>query len=479
MYEEYGLYIDGGWRPAISGDTYPTINPATEEPIGNAPAAEAADAEAAIASATRGLAVWRATHPFERAKVLRKIAALIGERTEAIARMIAIEVGKPLAQARREVGGSVEQFEWYAEEAKRIYGEILPSRTPDGKIVVEYQPVGIVATYTAWNFPAVLLARKLAPALAAGCSAICRPADETPGTAMLLVQCCHDAGLPAGVVNLLTGKPADISPTLMASPEVRKISLTGSTRVGREVLAAAAQTVKRVSMELGGHSPVIVDDTVDIDQVVDTIVPVKFGNSGQICVSPTRFYVHESKEAAFAKRFADGAKSLKLGNPLDAATQMGPLATKKRRDEIEALAERTKSEGAETVTGGHRPSGLNRGYYFEPTVFRHVADGATIMNHEPFGPLVPITTYRDFDEAIERANSLEYGLAAYVFTKSQKRAQEASARLESGMVGINVLNFSGADAPFGGIKQSGFGREGGSQGIKDYLNIKLTHQVSV
>ncbi len=479
MYEKYGLYIDGAWRPAASGATYTTINPATEEAIGAAPAAGPADAETAIVSATKGLALWRAKHPFERAKMLRRIAQIMADRTDEIARMMTLEAGKPLIQAQREIGSCVDQFEWYAEEAKRIYGKSLPSRTPDGRIMVDYQPVGIVACYTAWNFPGVLVARKLAPALAAGCSVIVRPADETPGTVMLMIACCHDAGLPPGVVNLLTGKPADISPTLMAAPEVRKISLTGSTRVGREVLAAAAQTIKRVSMELGGHSPVIVCEDADAEAVAAMAVPVKFANSGQVCISPTRFYVHESKEAAFTKQFVEGARAIKIGNGLDATTEMGPLATKRRRDDIEALVERTKSEGAEVLTGGRRPAGINRGYFFEPTVFGKVPESATIMHEEPFGPLAPISTYRDFDEVIERANALEYGLASYVFTRSQKRAMEASARIESGMVAINTFMLAGTEVPFGGIKQSGFGREGGALGIKDYLNVKYTHMVSV
>jgi succinate-semialdehyde dehydrogenase/glutarate-semialdehyde dehydrogenase len=479
MYENYGLFIGGTWRKAVSGAMYPTINPSTEEPLGAVPSAGPADAEAAIAAAQNGLTVWRNTHPFERSKALRTVAQLMTERMEEIAKMMVLEMGKPIAQARREIQNSLEHFEWNAEEAKRLYGETLPSRTPNGRITVEYQPVGIVAAYSAWNFPILLPARKIAPALAAGCSIIVRPADETPGCAMLLVACCHDAGMPAGVVNLLTGSPANISPTLMASAAVRKVSLTGSTRVGKLVLADAAQTIKRVSMELGGHAPVIVCDDADAEAVATLAVPTKFANGGQVCVSPTRFYVHESKEAAFTKRFVEVTKSLKVGDGFDPNTQMGPLANKRRRDDIEALVERTKSEGAELLAGGHRPAGINHGYFFEPTVFGRVPETATIMKDEPFGPIAPITTFRDFDDVIARANSLEYGLASYVFTKSQKRAQEASARIESGMVGVNTFLLSVAEAPFGGVKQSGFGREGGAQGIKDYLDVKMTHMVAV
>lgn len=478
MYERYGLFIDGNWRPAFSGATYGVVNPATEEPLGEAPRASAEDAEAAIASAERGLQAWQGKTSWERARIIRRIGELLTERSADIARTMTLEVGKPLAQSQREIALSADQFEWMAEEARRIYGHTLDSRVPGGQISVTYEPVGIVAAFTAWNFPAVLLARKLAAALAAGCSIICRPSTEAPGTAMQIVACGADAGVPAGVINLLTGSASAIAPTLMASPPVRKVSLTGSVEVGKQLLRAAADTVKRVSMELGGHAPVIVFDDADAAAVAELSVPVKFANAGQVCVSPSRFYIHESRVDVFTEKFAAAAKALKIGNGLDPATQLGPLSTQRRRDEVEALVSETLSRGAELVTGGRRPSEFNRGYFYEPTVFRNVADDSRLMTEEPFGPVVPITTFRDFDEVIARANSLELGLSSYVFTRSLKQAREAARRLQSGMVGVNSYALAAAEAPFGGVKQSGFGREGGAIGIKDYLDVKYTHFVS-
>ncbi len=475
MYEGHGLYIDGAWRKSASGATYVAINPATEEPIGEAPVAGREDALLAIAAAERGLEAWRRTPAWDRARVLRKVAILLTERMEEIARILTIEVGKPLAQSRREVQLSIDQFEWFAEETKRIFGQSLESRVKDGRMLVDYEPVGIVAAFTAWNFPLLLLSRKIAPALCAGCSIVARPAEEAPGTAMALFTCCHDAGIPAGAVNLLTGPPHEISATLMAAPQVRKVSLTGSIPVGRQIMAAAAQTMKRLSMELGGHAPVIVCADADAEQVAELAVPVKFANAGQVCVSPSRFYVHESRADAFAKRFAETAKGLRIGNGLDPETQLGPLATRRRRDQTEAIVERTRAEGAELLCGGKRPAGFNRGFFYEPTAFKGVTDSAQVMNEEPFAPIAPIATFREFDDAVKRANSLEYGLAAYVFTKSMRLANEARERIETGMIGINTFFLAAAEAPFGGIKQSGFGREGGTIGIRDYQNVKYVH----
>jgi succinate-semialdehyde dehydrogenase/glutarate-semialdehyde dehydrogenase len=477
MYEQYGLFVGGQWRAASDGATYTVTNPANEEPLGKAPLATRADVEAAIGAAQKALASWRRTQPWERARIIRRIGDLMRERLDALARTMTLEVGKPLAQSKAEMQGSVEQFEWYAEETKRIYGQIVESRTPGGTIQITYEPVGVVAAFAAWNFPAVLLSRKIAPALAAGCTIICRPSEETPGVGMMIAKCCEDAGVPAGVVNLLTGKSSTISPVLLASPVVRKISLTGSTAVGKQLLKAAADTVKRVSMELGGHAPVIVHEDVDIDQVAAASAIAKFRNAGQVCVSPTRFYIHESKVKPFTDGFVAATKKLKLGDGLAADTDVGPLATKKRLDQVEALIEDTKTSGATLLAGGRRAPGFNRGFYYEPTVFGDVPDEARIMHEEPFGPVAPITTFSDFDDVIRRANSTELGLASYVFTKSLKRAHETSEAIEAGMVGVNTYALATAEAPFGGVKESGFGREGGSFGIKDYLDVKYKNIV--
>jgi succinate-semialdehyde dehydrogenase/glutarate-semialdehyde dehydrogenase len=388
-----------------------------------------------------------------------------------------LEVGKPLAQSKAELQGSAEQFEWYAEETKRLYGQIVESRTAGGTIHVTYEPVGVVAAFSAWTFPAVLMSRKIAPALAAGCTIICRPSEETPGIAMAIVKCCEDAGVPAGVVNLLTGKSSTISPVLMASPVVRKVSLTGSTAVGKLLLKAAADTVKRVSMELGGHAPVIIHEDVDIEQVAAASAQAKFRNAGQVCVSPSRFYVHESKVKPFTERFVATTKTLKLGDGLAPDTDVGPLATRRRLEQIEALVEDTRGSGASLLTGGRRPPGFNRGYFYEPTVFDNVPDEARIMHDEPFGPVAPIATFTDLDEVIRRANATPMGLASYVFTRSLKKAHESSEAIEAGMVGVNTYALATAEAPFGGIKESGFGREGGSLGIKDYLDVKYKNIV--
>jgi len=475
MYGELGLFINGEWQAARSGRTYPVINPATEEPLGQAPSAGAADTEAAIAAAARGLEIWRRTQPWERSRIIRKIGELMREQTDELARWMTLEVGKPLAQAEGEVQLAADQFEWFAEETKRIYGQTVESRTATSRLMVTYQPVGVVAAFAAWNFPVALIARKVAPALAAGCSVICRPSQETPGSIMALVKCCHDAGVPAGVVGLLTGKAADITPTLMASPVVRKISLTGSTAVGKQMVKAAADTLKRVTMELGGHAPVIVFDDADAAAVAELSAQVKFRNAGQVCVSPNRYFIHESKLDAFTERFVAVAKGFKIGDGMAPGIDIGPLATKKRLDEIEKLVADTKAEGAELACGGRRPPGLNRGYFYEPTVFTKVSDQGRLMTEEPFGPVVPITSFRDFDEVVGRANALSLGLASYVFTRSLKRAHEAAEAIEAGMVGVNTFALASAETPFGGIKESGYGREGGSIGIKDYLDVKYTN----
>ncbi len=477
MYGEFGLFVDGAWCPAASGETYVTINPTDEEPLGEAPSAGEADVLAAIESAGRGMSAWGEVDSWSRARIIRRIGELMLERTEEIARRMTLEVGKPLAQSRREIQLAADQFEWYAEETKRLYGRTVESRLPGGRIEVTARPVGIVAAFTAWNFPAVLIARKVAPALAAGCSVICRPSIEAPGTAMALIQCCHDAGVPAGAVNLLTGRASAIGPALMASPAVRKISLTGSTEVGKRLLREAADTVKRVSMELGGHAPVIVFEDADAEAIAEMTVPVKFANAGQVCVSPSRFFIHESKAEAFADGFVAATERLKIGSGLDPDTALGPLSTEKRRQQTEALVADTLESGARLRTGGRRPAGFNRGFFYEPTVFDQVPDSARIMTDEPFGPVVPITTFRDFDEVIARANALPLALSSYVFTRSLKTAHAASEAIEAGMVGVNTYGLAAAEAPFGGIKESGFGREGGTEGIRDYLDVKYTHLV--
>lgn len=478
MYEQFGLFIDGHWRKAESGAVLEITDPATGEIIGRAPSASAADVEEAIASAAKGLKLWRTTPAWTRADMLHATATIMASRGEEAARRITLETGKPIAQARREWGLSIDQFRWYAEEARRIYGRTIESRAPGGRIEISHEPVGIAAAFTAWNFPAFLVARKVAPALAAGCSIIVRPSREVPGTAMLIVDCVKQAGVPAGVVNLVVGPTATTYAPIMASREVRKISLTGSTAIGQQMIRDSADTLKRVSMELGGNAPVIVFEDADVDQVLDLSVPVKFANAGQVCVTADRFYVHESLQAKFTAGFAARAKALKLGHGLDDTTQMGPLINQRRVDAIEAVVAEARALGGRIETGGGRPAGQNKGYFFEPTVISGLPDTARAIAEENFGPVAAITGFVDVEDAYTRANSSEHGLAAYVFTRDPKRMRESVARIESGMVGVNSYALAAAEAPFGGIKASGMGREGGSEGILDYLNVKLA-QVAV
>ena len=340
---------------------------------------------------------------------------------------------------------------------------------------VYYQPVGVVAALVPWNFPIILASRKISTALAAGCSVICKPDVITPGCVMEMMNIMKEAGVPPGVVNLLSGDPAAISSQLISSNIVKKVSITGSTRVGKLILKQAADKVQRVTMELSGHCPFIVFDDVDINKVADMAITAKFRNNGQVCISPSRFYIHENKKDAFAQSFVEKTKKLKIGNGLDEGVQLGPMTTKKRLDEIEELAEKTKLEGAKVLCGGRRPAGFNKGYFYEPTVFDNVKDNFTIMRQEPFGPLVPITTFKDYEEVIERANNHDQGLASYIFTNSMEKAHKTSELMETGVVAVNTPVVALAEAPFGGIKQTGYGREGGSMGIKDYLNVKYTH----
>jgi len=475
MYEKFGQFIDGKWQHSEKKETYEVINPATEEVLGHVSKAAPADVDRALKSAEKGLEVWKKTSPWKRSSIIRKIADLIRKKQDVLAKWMTLEVGKPLAEGKGEAGGSADIFEWNSEETKRIYGQTVESRFEDTRVHVYYQPVGVVAALVPWNFPLILAARKVSAALAAGCSVICKPDVITPGTVMEMIDIIKDCGVPPGTVNLLSGDPAAITTQLLSSDIVKKVSITGSTRVGKIILKQAADKVQRVTMELSGHAPFIVFDDANIDKVTDMAMACKYRNNGQVCISPSRFYIHESKKEEFAKSFVEKTKKLKIGNGLDKGVQLGPLTTKKRLDEVEQLVEETKKEGAKVLCGGQRPAGFNKGYFYEPTIFDNVKDNFKIMTVEPFGPLSPITTFKSFDEVIERANNHSAGLAGYVCTNSMDLAYKTSEALETGMVAVNTPFLSSAETPFGGIKQSGYGREGGSVGIKDYLNLKYTH----
>lgn len=477
MYAGFGLFIGGEWRGAADGQTSAVYSPVTEQSLGDCPVASVADTEAALASAATGFAVWSRTPAFERADALHRIADEMLRRGGEAARMISLETGKPIAQAGREWSLSIDQFRWYAEEARRIYGRIIESRVPGGRFEVHHEPVGVVAAFTAWNFPAALIARKVAPALAAGCSTILRPSKQTPGVAMVMVDCVRAGGLPAGAVNLVIGPTEATYGPLMAAKVVRKVSLTGSTRVGQQMIRDAAATLKKVSMELGGNAPVIVYDDADLESCLNAAVPTKFANAGQVCVTGDRFYVHERLHDAFVEGFVSRAQAIKLGDGLDPTVGMGPLISADRVTEMERIVAGAVAAGAKVATGGKRAGGFNAGHFYEPTVLTGCTDDMGVMAEENFGPIAAITPFSSEDEVLARANASDMGLSAYAFTSSPARARRSVSALKAGMVGINSFAMAASEAPFGGTNHSGMGREGGIEGIRDYLDVKSSQMV--
>ncbi len=469
---ELGLFVGGSWRLGEGRDTQAVVDPSTGATIAEVPLASAADLDEALATSERAFAVWRATDADTRSAILRRAAGLMRERTEAIATLLTREQGKPIAEARGEVAGSAQLFEWCAEEAKRVYGRVLVRPTGQRSLVIK-QPVGPVAAFSPWNFPVYLMAKKLAPALAAGCSVIAKPPEETPGCTSALIRCLIDAGLPDGVVQLVYGVPDTVSRHLLASPVIRKISFTGSVPVGKHLMRLAADGLKRVTMELGGHAPVLVFDDCDLDKTLDMVVPQKFRNAGQVCVSPTRFYVQEAIYDRFIEGFAARTRQVTTGNGFAADTKMGPLANARRPGAIEALVDDARKAGARVMAGGERGEG---GFFFQPTLLADVPDSAAIMANEPFGPVAVAAPFSTLDDAIAKANRLPFGLAAFAFTENMRRANLLGDAIEAGMVGINTFAISTADAPFGGVKDSGFGSEGGIEGFESYLVTKAIHQ---
>ena len=439
-----------------------------------APCESKADLDQALAAAKKGFAVWRATSAYDRAKVMRKAADLVRERADDIARVMTQEQGKVLAEARIEVLVTADIIEWFAEEGRRAYGRIVPGRVKGMRQLVTQEPVGICVAFTPWNFPTLTPARKIGGALAAGCSIILKASEETPGSCVELVRCFVDAGLPAGVLNLVFGVPAEVSEHLIAADAVRKISFTGSVPVGKHLAGLAAKGMKRATMELGGHSPVVVFADADPEKTADTIAAFKYRNAGQVCISPTRFYVQEPVYDRFLKRFTEFANAIKLGDGLEQGVTMGPLANPRRLEAMEAIVQDCNSRGGKIVTGGKRHG--NQGYFFEPTVVTDLPDDSKLMTEEPFGPIAPIVTFKSFDEVVERANSLPFGLAAYAFTSSAQTANLIGDALQSGMVGVNSVAISTPETPFGGIKESGYGHEGGIEGLEVYQARKFISQ---
>jgi succinate-semialdehyde dehydrogenase / glutarate-semialdehyde dehydrogenase len=474
MYTDLALYIGGAWRNGDGRQSEEVVNPATEKPLARLPHAGASDLDQALEAAKNGLALWRATSAYDRAKVLRKAANLVRERAEPIARIMTQEQGKVFPEARVEVLVTADIIEWFAEEGRRAYGRIIPGRAKGTRQLVLQEPVGVVAAFTPWNFPTLTPARKIGAALAAGCSIIIKPSEETPGSCVELVRCFVDAGLPAGVLNLVFGVPANVSEHLIASDLVRKISFTGSVPVGKHLAGLAAKGMKRATMELGGHSPVVVFADADPEKTADTIAAFKYRNAGQVCISPTRFYVQEPVYDRFLKRFTEYANAIKLGDGLEKGVTMGPLANARRLDAMEAIVNDSKSRGGKIVTGGKRRG--NQGYFFEPTVVTDLPDDCKLMTQEPFGPVAPVVPFKTFDEVVARANSLPFGLAAYAFTSSAQTATAIGDALESGMVGVNSIAISTPETPFGGVKDSGYGHEGGIEGMEAYTVKKFISQ---
>jgi succinate-semialdehyde dehydrogenase/glutarate-semialdehyde dehydrogenase len=471
-YTALELFIDGRFLSGEGRVTEPVFDPATARPLADLPHASTADLDAALDAAARAFPAWSATTASERAKVLRRAADLIRARIEAIATVMTLEQGKPIAESRGEIAYAADVIEWYAEEGRRIYGRVVPSRVPGVVMTVTQEPVGPVAAFTPWNFPALTPCRKIGGALAAGCTLILKAAEEVPGTAVEIARAFADAGLPAGVLNLVFGKPGEVSAHLIASPLIRKVSFTGSTAIGKHLMALCASDLKRTTMELGGHGPVVVFDDVDVEATAELAATAKYRNAGQVCISPTRFFVQEAAYDRFVARFTEVAKGLKLGGGLEAGVQMGPLANPRRIQAMEAIVQDVRDRGGKVETGGARRG--NEGWFYEPTVVTGIGDDALIMTEEPFGPVAPIVPFADFDEVVRRANSLPYGLAAYAFSTSARRIADIGTALKSGMVGLNTLAVSNPETPFGGVRDSGHGQEGGLEGLQAYLDVKFT-----
>ncbi|MEN5282394.1 NAD-dependent succinate-semialdehyde dehydrogenase [Serratia marcescens] len=476
MYDDFGQFINGKWCKGSGCDRIKVIDPGNGNSLGEIQTASESDTQAALKAAEQAFADWKALQAWRRADLLQAVAREMVAASQQAARIISLESGKPLVQAQREWELSSDQFIWYAEEARRIYGRIVESRVPNGRCEVFHEPVGVVAAFTAWNFPVVLVARKLAPALAAGCTLVLRPSSEVPGSAMMVFECLRKAGIPEGVANLVVGPARTTYEPLMVSPVVRKISLTGSTQLGQQMIRDSANTVKRLSMELGGNAPVIIYQDADLEKALDLSVATKFANCGQVCVTGDRFYVHESVYSAFVEGFAHRAGKLKVGYGLDKGTAMGPLINSRRLEAMEAIVADARSKGGRVVTGGERLT-INNGYFYAPTVIADVPDEALALADENFGPIAAITSFSHHEELWQRVNNSNFALSAYAFTRDPALIREAVSRFESGMVGINSYALAAAEVPFGGVKASGMGREGGTEGILDYMNVKLAQIV--
>ncbi|WP_240907340.1 NAD-dependent succinate-semialdehyde dehydrogenase [Paludisphaera rhizosphaerae] len=466
------MYIDGAWREGTGGKTLPVINPADESVVADVAWAEGDEPNQAIEAAAKAFATWKNTSAYERAKILKKTAELIRERADHLARAMTMEQGKPLPEAKAETLATADTYEWFAEEAKRAYGRTIPATTGTRRHYAIKHPVGVVGTITPWNFPAALASRKIAAALAAGCTVVSRPAEQTPITLILQFECLVEAGVPKGVANLVIGPPRPFADALFAHPAVRKISFTGSTNVGKELIRRSADHVKRLSLELGGHAPLIVFPDANVEQVAQAAVIGKFRNNGQVCVSPSRFYIHDKIVKDFTEAAVELTKKLKLGNGLEEGVQVGPMFAPQGLEKAERLIDDAHGKGAHILTGGGRSKRFEKGYWFEPTILNHVDGSMRLLTEEPFAPVMPILDFSKLDDVIAAANATPYGLAAYVFTNDLTVATRMAEGLEAGIIGINDPVPATPQCPFGGMKESGLGREMSVEGLEAYFETK-------
>ena len=474
-YTKLALHIDGEWLTASSGGYQNVTNPADDSELGQLPLAGKLELDRALAAAERGFKIWKHTPAHDRYTLLRKVAVLVRERHERMGQLMSLDQGKPLPEAIMEAKAAADHIEWYAEEGRRVYGRVIAPSGPSIRATVMREPIGPVAAFTPWNFPINQAVRKIAGALAAGCSIVIKGPEDTPASVVELVRCFTDAGLPAGVLNLVFGQPAEVSAHLIPSPIIRKISFTGSVPVGKQLAAMAGLHMKPATMELGGHAPFIVFEDADIASAVTVAVALKHRNAGQVCAAPSRFYLHESIHDKFVKAFVEKSRAIKIGSGLDSTTQMGPLAMFKRVEAMQRLTEDAKSRGARVLTGGERLG--NKGNFFEPTTLVDVVDDALVSFEEPFGPIAPMYRFSSFEEVVKRANALPFGLSAFVFTRSLKTSIDISNEIESGMISINHFGLALPETPFGGIKDSGHGSEGGSEGLDAYLITKFVSEL--
>ncbi len=474
-YEDLCLYIDGEFIKGGGRKEQDVVNPANGQPIAKLPHASREDLDRALAAAQRAFETWKKSSPMERARILRKVGDLSRERAKDIGRNITLDMGKPVAEAIGEVTSCSEHCDWHAEECRRIYGRVITPRFPNVRQMVLREPIGVCAAFTPWNFPFNQAIRKIAAAIGAGCTIVIKGPEDAPSAVVAIARMFHEAGLPAGVLNVVWGVPGEVSEYLIKSPIVRKISFTGSVPVGKQLASLAGAHMKRVTMELGGHSPVIVFDDADVERAADMLVAFKFRNAGQVCVSPTRFYIQDKAYDRFVARFIENTRNLKVGDGLQADTRMGPLAHYRRMPAMLQFVEDAKTRGGRIETGGAKVGDV--GSFFAPTVLTNVPDDSMVMTTEPFGPIAPCVPFKTLDEVLARANSLPYGLASYAFTSSTKNALAVQNGLEAGMVNVNHFGMALAETPFGGIKDSGIGSEGGIETFDGYLNTKFVTQM--